>query len=83
VEGNSVRKHVDYGDCRNGFCMIMAFGNYKGANLKFPELGLKVRMRPGDVIIFKSHLLSHYTTNIVSGRRIALVFYADHNVYIK
>jgi hypothetical protein len=81
VFGNSENNHVDTGDSPNSVCMIYAAGDFKNCNLVFDELNLEVVLRPGDVILFKSHLLKHKTLPFVGKERYAFVFYADRNLY--
>lgn len=51
--------HKDVNDWHNGFCCIFPFGEYDGGQLHFPSLNMKFNLRPGDVIVFQSHLLWH------------------------
>ena len=81
VFGNSDKNHVDTGDSPNAMCMIYAAGDFTGCNLLFEELNLEVVLRPGDVVLFKSHLLKHRTLSFQGKERYVFVFYADKNLY--
>lgn len=81
VEGNTQEDHKDDGDARNAYCIITPLGKFKGADLVFRDLGLRVPLHSGDIAIFRSHLLTHSSTRIIKGRRFIIVSYADHNLY--
>jgi len=82
VEGITEKIHVDPKDARNALNGLAAFGKYKGGDVYFPDLNISVRLKPGDLLLFKTHLLRHKSTKLVCGRRFVTVFYASHNVYI-
>lgn len=83
VNGATLKPHIDTNDSRNSLCMIFVAGDFSGGNLCFPELNIEIALRPGDLIVFKSHLLKHNTCMYTGEERYAFVFYADHRLYTK
>jgi len=81
VEGMTKKSHLDKTDCRNTLSCMTTLGEFEGGELQFPTLGVTFAMRPGDIIIFKSHLLHHFTSTVHWGRRFSLVFFAHQNLY--
>jgi hypothetical protein len=73
LEGNSENEHIDSRDSKNGMCCCTALGDFTGGEIEFSTLNLRFAMRPGDVILFRSHLLHHRSAEVTSGRRFALV----------
>ncbi|KAI1797042.1 hypothetical protein LXA43DRAFT_1089565 [Ganoderma leucocontextum] len=51
--------HRDYGDPHFAWAGIVYFGTFKDAWFSFPRLGLRVRLRPGDVVFFRGKDLVH------------------------
>jgi hypothetical protein len=56
------RAHRDVRDDKLGFAALATFGSFIDGFLVIPELKLKFRHQPGDVVIFKGQLLTHFVT---------------------
>lgn len=70
------RIHRDWGD--KEICLVLPLfdGACIGGELCLKELGLVMKMRSLDVIIFASHHLSHFNLNYI-GKRASLVLHSD------
>jgi hypothetical protein len=69
--------HVDAKDSRNGYCWILAFGDFEGGNLLWSQLNLQFRMGKGALIAFRSFDIMHSVTEVTKGIRNSLVFFID------
>jgi hypothetical protein len=72
--------HYDIMDEPEGLCCVVPYGNYSGGDLVFPEVKLRCKLRPGDVIFFRSRELMHENF-AVKGQRRSIVFTACHNCF--
>jgi hypothetical protein len=82
VDRVTEESHVDKDDARNAACLITTLGDFEGGELKFSTLGVRFRMRPGDIAIFQSHLLHHKTSPIKEGgRHFSLVLFTHQNLF--
>jgi hypothetical protein len=68
--------HIDKDDVCNTACLITILGDFKRGELEFLILGVRFRMRPGDIAIFQSHLLYHKTSSIKEDVGTSLLFYS-------
>lgn len=72
----TTRIHRDWGD--KEICLVLPIfdSGCIGGELCLKELGLVMRMKSLDVIIFASHQLSHFNLNYI-GKRASLVLHSD------
>lgn len=49
--------HCDPKDLKGGYSCIIAFGEFIGAPLILPELGLEISLKPGDVCFLDSRVM--------------------------
>jgi len=56
------RAHRDARDNRFGYAVLTTFGAFMGGEFVVPQLGLKFRHQPGDVIFIRGHQLCHFIT---------------------
>ena len=61
--------HRDGPDPHWAWACIFYFGNFEGAYLEFPELKLKIRLRPGDMVFFRGRDLLHQAHLWTRGER--------------
>lgn len=57
--------HVDGKDC--DFCVVLVMGEFTGGHVCFPTLQLEFQVQRGDVLIFRSCLLPHVVSDVLSG----------------
>ena len=77
--GAKVGIHKDKGDVKDGWVVIIYCGEFKGGELYFSGLGLKLEHKPGDVIFFHSTLLEYFVFDF-NGNRTSLVFFSYENL---
>jgi hypothetical protein len=70
-----VYNHKDKGGVRDGWVGMTCVGEFKGGELCFPDLDVKLRFLPGDIIIFRSCILQHFIRTTI-GERSSLVFFS-------
>ena len=61
--------HRDQQDPHWAWACIVYFGNFTNAHFRFPELGLEIRLQPGDVVFFRGRDLLHGVPEWESGDR--------------
>jgi hypothetical protein len=67
--GSSEIPHLDSLDGVKGYAYLLTFREYTGGDLALPQLGLKVPLVPGQLLMFNARLLAHlhniqaYTTH--------------------
>jgi hypothetical protein len=57
-------------------CVLIPFGKWEGGELCLYELGLVLKLQPGDVFIFKSCDITHFNLHF-SGIRGSIVLHSD------
>lgn len=60
-------------------CVVFQLSQCTGGELCLVEPGLKIRLRNGDGVVFRSHKISHFNCHFV-GERISLVFHTDRSM---
>ncbi|KAI8828434.1 hypothetical protein BC829DRAFT_353813, partial [Chytridium lagenaria] len=56
--------HKDADDLPEGWCFVLAFGEWTGGDLKLQELGFQIKFGSGTLIGFRSSLISHGNTPV-------------------
>ncbi|CAG8730949.1 5772_t:CDS:2, partial [Rhizophagus irregularis] len=51
--------HIDRDDDKYGFCWLVPLGEWKGGDLIFPQLNIRIKLKPGNILAFRSNLLVH------------------------
>jgi len=72
--------HVDSADWFNGFCLVISFGDFNGAELHFPVINVTLNIEETDVALFQSHKLEH-GNNPFCGIRHSLVLVSHNNLF--
>jgi hypothetical protein len=57
-------------------CVVMPFGDWEGGELCLYELGLVIKLKPGDIVIFPSCDITHFNLHF-TGLRGSLVLHSD------
>ena len=70
--------HRDQGDYKEGFGVMLTLGNFTGGYLCFPEYGLAVDYRPGDILLADVDCI--HGNFPIEGDRIACVLYARDKI---
>jgi len=72
--------HIDSKDWHNGFCAIVAFGDYAGGELHFPLLNVTLNIERKDAALFQSHKLQHGNQDTI-GTRHSLVLVSHNSLF--
>jgi hypothetical protein len=73
--------HTDKNDIDWGLTALLFTGTFKGGDVSFPKLNIRIPVKTGDVLLFNSRLLYHQGDPPTSGTRRCCVLFSDHNVY--
>src|SRR4051794_18582569 len=65
--------HIDRDDDQYEFCWLIPLGEWEGNDLIFPQLNIRIKLKPGNILAFRSNLLVHGNLPC-SGIRHFLVF---------
>lgn len=66
--------HKDQGSVRGGWVGMTCEGAFTGGELCLPDQDVKIRFLPGDVVSFRSSVMSHFVHSNTIGPRSSLVF---------
>lgn len=72
--------HIDRHDDKYGFCWLVPLGEWEGGDLIFPQLKVRVKLKPRNILAFRSNLLVHGNL-LCSGVRHSLVFFTHNNLF--
>ncbi|RPA71283.1 hypothetical protein BJ508DRAFT_315751 [Ascobolus immersus RN42] len=59
--------HKDLNDYVRGFCLLHCWGNFVGGDLTIKELRIKIPICKGQVVLFRSSILTHWNQPIQEG----------------
>jgi len=72
--------HIDRDDDKYGFCWLVPLGDWEGGDVIFPQLNIRVKLKPGNILAFRSNLLIHGNLPCF-GVRHSLVFFTHNNLF--
>lgn len=72
--------HIDRDDDKYGFCWLVPLGDWEGGDLIFPQLNVRIKLKPGNILAFRSNLLVHGNLPC-SDVRHSLVFFTHNNLF--
>ncbi|KAF8667673.1 hypothetical protein AX14_006321 [Amanita brunnescens Koide BX004] len=78
-EGSSEHVHIDRND--QGITWVLPIGEWEGGNMVFPQLGLEVPLRAGELLGFKASLLAHCTTPVIKGQRVVITMFTCRHIF--
>jgi hypothetical protein len=76
-EAGSGVVHLDWNDNRVIYAYIFAVGDWEGGEFCIPQLGIKIPVRPGQVLAVLARVLAHFSALVTSGRRIVFTCFTD------
>jgi len=71
------KPHKDYEDYSGGLCVAIPLGIFNGGELFFEELNLTIPVHNGDLVMFRSDLLTHQVLPF-EGLRMSVLFLTHH-----
>ncbi|KAG2149150.1 hypothetical protein DEU56DRAFT_752822 [Suillus clintonianus] len=69
-ESGSGLIHIDWNDNRAIYAYIFAVGDWEGGEFCIPQLGIKIPVRPGQVLAVLARVVAHFSAPVTTGRRI-------------
>jgi hypothetical protein len=76
-ESGSGLIHIDWNDNRAIFAYIFAVGDWEGGEFCIPQLGIKIPIRPGQVLAVLARVVAHFSAPVTTGRRIVFTCFTD------
>jgi hypothetical protein len=73
--------HTDGSDPQRGWALIYCAGDHEGGYLYMPHLGLRVRMRPGDMVKVRGRVIKHCVEDWSGGQRISIPHFTHSSVW--
>jgi hypothetical protein len=73
--------HSDRQDPVFSWAILCIFGDFKGGYLYMPNLGLRIRMEPGDIVFIKGRVLRHEVEEWSGGQRISVPHFTHTSVW--
>jgi hypothetical protein len=73
--------HFDRQDPKRSFAAMVALGYHKGGYLVLPELGLRIRLEPGDIVLIRGRMLRHFVEDWEGGQRICVPHFTHSSVW--
>ena len=65
--------HTDQQDPVFGWAILCIFGgDYEGGEIYLPNVGLRMRMQPGDIVFVKGRVIRHLIEDWTGGQRISV-----------
>ncbi|KAG1740810.1 uncharacterized protein EDB91DRAFT_1052877 [Suillus paluster] len=69
--------HIDWNDSCALYAYIFAVGDWEGGEFCIPQLGIKIPVRPGQVLAVLARVLAHFSAPVTSGRCIVFTCFTD------
>ena len=73
--------HWDLQDPHWGWAIAIYFGSFSSCILRFRQLGLEVKLRPGDVVAFRGRDLLHEVSDWTDGERHLLIHFTHRTLW--
>ncbi|KAK7015070.1 hypothetical protein R3P38DRAFT_2999489 [Favolaschia claudopus] len=78
-EGCSEFLHVDWNDCIHRYAIIICMGDYENGEFCTPQLGHRIPLPPGAVLVVRTRLLAHCAVS-GAGRRLVFTCFTDSSL---
>jgi hypothetical protein len=72
--------HPDIKDPPDGWLAMVVLGRFTGGHLYFPDLGISLEYKAGDVIFFRSWALKHFISHF-QGNRYVVLFSTSRSIF--
>ena len=72
--------HIDRDDDKHRFYWLVPLGDWEGGDVIFSQLNIRVKLKPGNILAFRSNLLVHGNLPYF-GVRHSLVFFTHNNLF--
>lgn len=72
--------HIDWNDALPWYTFLIPLGDFEGADLQLPQLGLRIPVIPRQALAFQGRLLAHCHSPILSGVRKVIVIFTHQTL---
>lgn len=69
--------HIDWNDHPGMYAFVFAVGDWEGGEFCIPQLGVKIPVRPGQILAVLARVLAHFSAPVTTGRRIVFTCFTD------
>lgn len=76
----AVDPHKDSNDARETWTPTNCWGNFSGGCVAFPDLGIKINQQPGDLILSRAAVLTHFLEDLEDGERFCHVRFTKKDI---
>lgn len=73
--------HRDSQDPQLGYAGLFAAGSFTGGDLELPELKLRIRLQPGDLVLIRGRVLKHGIQEWDGGQRICIPHFTHTDLW--
>jgi hypothetical protein len=73
--------HTDKSDPQLGWAILIALGDFKGGHVSIPQVGLRVRLEPGDAVMIRGRVLEHEIEPWEGGQRISIPHFTHTSLW--
>jgi hypothetical protein len=80
-EAGSGITHIDWNDVRAIYAFVFAVGDWEGGEFCAPQLGIKIPVRPGQVLAVLARVMAHFSAPVTRGRRIIFACFTDQLLF--
>ena len=74
-------QHTDRQDPPKSYAVLAGFGSFRGGHFRFPTLGLRARMGPGDAIALRGRVVPHEVEEWEGGQRISVPHFTHSSMW--
>lgn len=73
--------HTDQQDPLFGWAILCLFGDFKGGHLYLPNIGLRIRAEPGDIVFLKGRVVHHLIEDWTGSQQISVPHFTHTSVW--
>ena len=67
--------HIDHDDDKHKFCWLVPLGDWERGDMIFSQLNIRVKLKPKNILAFRSNLLIYSNLLYFSIRHLLVFFY--------
>ncbi|KAG2142183.1 hypothetical protein BD769DRAFT_1349287, partial [Suillus cothurnatus] len=80
-EAGSGIMHIDWNDVFAIYAFVFAVGDWEGGKFCAPQLGIKIPVRPGQVLAVLACVMAHFSALVTKGCRIVFACFTDQLLF--
>jgi hypothetical protein len=74
-------EHTDRQDPKCAWALLAALGYHRGGYMILPELGLRIRLEPGDLLGIRGRVFKHFVEDWTGGQRICIPHFTHSTIW--